>query len=57
MDASQQSCDQAYDCSAAELNELARLCVSEGAVGSRLTGALSFPPSLPPCARPRNAGR
>lgn len=40
MSESMVSCRDEYDCSSDELNELAAICEEEGAVGSRLTGAL-----------------
>lgn len=39
MNASHQSCDELYDCSSPNLNELIGLCRESGALGSRLTGA------------------
>ena len=39
MNESHQSCDELYDCSSPQLNELISLCREKGALGSRLTGA------------------
>lgn len=39
MNESHQSCDDLYDCSSTQLNELINLCRSSGSLGSRLTGA------------------
>ena len=39
MNESHQSCDELYDCSSTQLNELINLCRESGALGSRLTGA------------------
>lgn len=39
MNESHASCDQLYDCSSIELNQLVATCIQYGAIGSRLTGA------------------
>ena len=39
MNASHKSCDELYDCSSPNLNEIIGLCREAGALGSRLTGA------------------
>lgn len=39
MNESHKSCDELYDCSSEQLNELISLCRESGALGSRLTGA------------------
>ena len=39
MNESHKSCDELYDCSSTQLNELINLCRESGALGSRLTGA------------------
>jgi len=39
MNESHTSCDELYDCSSTQLNELIGMCREAGALGSRLTGA------------------
>jgi galactokinase len=39
MDESHSSCDELYDCSSVNLNELTGMAKAAGALGSRLTGA------------------
>ena len=39
MNQSHESCRDLYDCSSVQLDDLAKFCISKGALGSRLTGA------------------
>ena len=39
MNESHTSCDELYECSSTQLNELINLCRESGSLGSRLTGA------------------